>query len=334
MKSIALCINVPELAAGGFRDPALCAKYRGSGWAPYFHELAWKAGYRVLGCDEFGGPESEEAEANNRDGFVDYSEMTVICEEDNNRGDFLLHCNAKPGLVFSFESPLYAPEFYDALPKLKERFPRQMLFSGGTDPVYFPSFDWSEVKPIRSWSERKGVCLVAANKHYSMLPDKSDSPSFQQAKKDQLHDMRYRAIERLKPDVYGLGWSTQLAWNTRPEALGPVADKIETLSQYKYALCFENVSQPGYITEKIIDCFVAGTVPIYMGAPDIWKRVPDGAFLDWAHDSKRLQGDFLNDQADWQIRVTKGRDFLYERGWKYSYPGFAQWVLDILEGKA
>ena len=310
MKAIALCINVPELADGGFRDPVKCAKYRGSGWAPYFVEYAKARGISV------------------QDGACWYPQepdLTVIQEELNDQAAGMIGRGAKPGLLFSFESPLYAPDFYDALPRLKETFPRQMLFSGGTDPVYFPSFDWSEVRKISPWGERKGVCLVAANKHYSMLPAKPDSPSFQGALKAQLHDIRYRAIQKLNPTIYGTGWS--------PFNL-PCADKIKTLSQYKYALCFENVSQPGYITEKIIDCLVAGTVPIYMGAPDIWKRVPNQAMLDWAHDSARLHDDFLSDEADWTHRVRVGRDFLYERGWKYSYPGFAQWVLDILEGKA
>lgn len=40
------------------------------------------------------------------------------------------------------------------------------------------------------------------------------------------------------------------------------------VSQYKFMICFENTSAPGYITEKIIRCFVAGVIPIYWGHPD------------------------------------------------------------------
>jgi hypothetical protein len=36
----------------------------------------------------------------------------------------------------------------------------------------------------------------------------------------------------------------------------------------------------GWITEKIFDCFFAGTVPVYWGAPDILDWVPSECFID------------------------------------------------------
>ena len=36
----------------------------------------------------------------------------------------------------------------------------------------------------------------------------------------------------------------------------------------------------GYLTEKIFDCFYTGTIPIYLGAPDILDYVPGSAFID------------------------------------------------------
>ena len=60
----------------------------------------------------------------------------------------------------------------------------------------------------------------------------------------------------------------------------PCENKTETISKYKFAVCFENTSYPGYVTEKIIDCLVAGLIPIYLGAPDISEFVPEEAFID------------------------------------------------------
>ena len=37
---------------------------------------------------------------------------------------------------------------------------------------------------------------------------------------------------------------------------------------------------PGYITEKLFDCFFVGTIPIYLGAPDIEQYVPEDCFID------------------------------------------------------
>ncbi len=41
--------------------------------------------------------------------------------------------------------------------------------------------------------------------------------------------------------------------------------KHETLLKYKFNICFENSSYPGYLTEKLFDAFFAGCIPIYWG---------------------------------------------------------------------
>jgi hypothetical protein len=44
-----------------------------------------------------------------------------------------------------------------------------------------------------------------------------------------------------------------------------VKDKIKFLSSYKFSIAMENSSADGYISEKIIQSFIAGTIPIYYG---------------------------------------------------------------------
>ena len=46
---------------------------------------------------------------------------------------------------------------------------------------------------------------------------------------------------------------------------GAVKDKIEWLRGYKFNICFENASYPGYLTEKLFDSFLAGCIPVYWG---------------------------------------------------------------------
>ena len=46
-------------------------------------------------------------------------------------------------------------------------------------------------------------------------------------------------------------------WNT---------SKLQFLSNYKFNIAFENSSVPGYITEKLMDAYLANTVPIYFGS--------------------------------------------------------------------
>jgi hypothetical protein len=53
-----------------------------------------------------------------------------------------------------------------------------------------------------------------------------------------------------------------------------VLDKIRHLSRFKFAIACENLVADGYITEKLLDCFQADTVPIYVGGwlPEFLER--------------------------------------------------------------
>lgn len=44
-----------------------------------------------------------------------------------------------------------------------------------------------------------------------------------------------------------------------------ITNKIEFLSNYKFSIAMENSDGDGYLSEKIADSFLAGTIPIYYG---------------------------------------------------------------------
>jgi alpha(1,3/1,4) fucosyltransferase len=70
-------------------------------------------------------------------------------------------------------------------------------------------------------------------------------------------------------------------FNIFPSYKGKIPCKNEILKQYKFCICYENARDiPGYITEKIFDCFFAGCVPIYWGASNISDHIPEGTFID------------------------------------------------------
>ena len=46
---------------------------------------------------------------------------------------------------------------------------------------------------------------------------------------------------------------------------GRVTNKIEFLSSYKFSIAIENSNGDGYLSEKIVESFLAGTIPIYYG---------------------------------------------------------------------
>ena len=64
---------------------------------------------------------------------------------------------------------------------------------------------------------------------------------------------------------------------------GAVADKKAFQAKYKFAIAFENTSYDGYCTEKLMEAFAAGTIPIYWGDPNVAKDFNPEAFIN-AHD--------------------------------------------------
>ena len=84
------------------------------------------------------------------------------------------------------------------------------------------------------------------------------------------HRTRLRFLNQLKSeinfDLFGRGFS-------------PVADKWDALAPYRYSIAFENTIAPHYFTEKLMDCFVSHTMPIYFGAPNIADYFPEKSMV-------------------------------------------------------
>lgn len=61
---------------------------------------------------------------------------------------------------------------------------------------------------------------------------------------------------------------------------GLVKDKLAFDQSHKFSLTFENCSHRGYTTEKIVEAFAAGAIPIYYGNPEIGKEFNTKAFVN------------------------------------------------------
>ena len=59
-------------------------------------------------------------------------------------------------------------------------------------------------------------------------------------------------------------------------------EQLDFRQACKFSIAFENASASGYTTEKIVDAFVSGTVPIYWGDPLIHKHFNSKAFINCA----------------------------------------------------
>lgn len=154
-------------------------------------------------------------------------------------------------------------------------------------PSWFP-----ETVPPPGSEQRKLCVMVAGNKR-----SRCDA---------ELYSERVKVIRWFETnhpsdfDLYGFGWDERLFTGPRPIRIlnrsrilrrltaphfpsfrGAVADKVATLGGYRFAICYENVRDvPGYITEKIFDCFFAGCIPVYWGANNIADFIPPECYID------------------------------------------------------
>jgi len=85
------------------------------------------------------------------------------------------------------------------------------------------------------------------------------------------------------PPGYGLRHEAISRFGTRMDVMGsgykPIEHKEAGLVDYMFSVAIENSAIDDYFTEKIIDCFAAGTVPIYWGTRNIGKYFDAGGIL-------------------------------------------------------
>ncbi len=113
----------------------------------------------------------------------------------------------------------------------------------------------------------------------------------------QLYIERLNAIQHFSNrrdfDLFGYGWEVKNNFwsDMQAEAVhksyrGPIEgsddnnDKLRVLSKYKFSIVYENALFPGYLTEKIFDCFFSGVIPIYLGNPLVLEQIPKETFID------------------------------------------------------
>ena len=93
----------------------------------------------------------------------------------------------------------------------------------------------------------------------------------------------FNYYHRANPNIYFS------QFKNRMENLGfnkVVKDKWEGLSPYRYSLVMENYSGPDYWSEKLTDCFLARTMPIYYGCTNLSDYFPTNSYISINPDDK------------------------------------------------
>lgn len=206
--------------------------------------------------------------------------------------------NRNKSILFCLESPVINPishrkffyRFFSLVYTWNDKLVDNMRIKKIYSPVLNSNLDFKEVP----FKKKKLLCVINSNIS-TPYPLQWLSPY-----KKVLYQERLKAInffEKEIPsefDLYGRGWDKSKKFSLKEKLFGHkkylsykgsvprnLNAKLDILSRFKFNLCFENCVADGYISEKILDCFKAHTIPIYLGAPNIEKYVPKDCFIDF-----------------------------------------------------
>lgn len=105
--------------------------------------------------------------------------------------------------------------------------------------------------------------------------------------------------------------STDLDFDLFGRGFNQVEDKFDAINPYKYSIAIENYFTKGYWTEKISDCFLCNTMPIYAGATDILKYFPKEALVIIDPYKKQESYEIIKDAVEsklWEKNIESIRE--------------------------
>ena len=110
-------------------------------------------------------------------------------------------------------------------------------------------------------------------------------------------------------------------------ATGQHVKKIESCRNHMFSIAIENCRQDSYFSEKLLDCFLTGTIPIYWGMPSISKFFNHRGFFSFT--TLEQLYDILKDQEDLYHFYMDNQHFIqenYERALKYKIAEDRLWL--------
>jgi hypothetical protein len=175
---------------------------------------------------------------------------------------------AKQNIGLLIESPEYHRKYYDYISKnnnnydLVLTFDKTLLDRGENFKLNLYGTCWLHDSYINLWNKTKLCSMVTSNKTVT------SGHRFRHKITD------YISKNNVNIDVYGgkyksLPYMSSNAFAPDHSGRHITNGKIHALKDYMFSITIENNKHDYYFTEKIIDCFLTGTVPIYYGCPSI-----------------------------------------------------------------
>lgn len=181
-------------------------------------------------------------------------------------------------VAWSQESSVCYPRLAD--PAFMRQFDLRMTYQSDAD-VWVPYLPWlSEWDRMRATPPARQAEAAAVAAFISNGDDRAGRAA-----------LLTQLARYVRIDSYGRLLNNRQA----PADDGGGASKRRIVASYPFCLAFENSIGPDYVTEKVFDALSAGSIPVYLGAPNIAEFVPKGCYIDAsAYPSARELGAYLN----------------------------------------
>lgn len=186
-------------------------------------------------------------------------------------------------------------------------------------PVGAEPSEYKHVEQIVPFSKKKLLIAISRNR-WSYMPTSTY----------RIRTNAYSFFDKRIPndfDLYGQRWNEptssfqKIFGHPRFRCYkGPITGdhwngKVAKMKEYKFSLCYENnASQPGYISEKILDCFCARCVPIYYGSEGVEDKIPKECWIDaksFSSLDEMLQCMQNMGELEYNTRIEAIEDFLH-----------------------
>ena len=225
------------------------------------------------------GARYEIYQANDLETLQD-SDYIIVFDVFLDQLERLKHYPKEKKILFLWEPPSVIPENY-VLENHRDFSKVYTWHDGLVDNQKYFKFYYPVIRPmitdIPNYHSKELCTLIACNKE-------SHFPGELYSERRNLIQF-YENTPHNDFTLYGKWWPPSLR-----NYAGPIDKKVDTLKHFRFCYAYENIRNvPGYITEKIFDCFQAGTVPIYWGAPNISSYIPKNCYIS--------REDFPNDTA-------------------------------------
>ena len=109
--------------------------------------------------------------------------------------------------------------------------------------------------------------------------------------------------------------------------------KRDFLKSRKFNLCYENISHPGYVTEKIFHALTYNTVPIYWGSPTVEIDFNPKAYIsrhDFDSDEEMIQKIIELDRDDDKYDEMLRQPIMKPRNKVFDLNRFNKWFHDVV----